>query len=1162
MITVGKTFFDFHTDNEPFARGLYSRWDDFCRTAFEKVADEILSSYDLPDEVITVDRLDIELGTLPEEKFYEQFPEKIAEKLKVAFDSFLQQQAKEALQTARTSLHRIEAVSYYLLHGYRRWDVQEVKEPFPATISHTITCHKEEFRSFLLSQGYKEIIRKRLVWQLPDETLDALVRLTVIREPEFIVNYAHFLIASHPRLHHSNISRKDYRNTVWMVVFAYLWHIEKGHYNRKQLLRQTISDLAAHYGLSLKELLRLLTTGIKQSAPVNQAIPELIVFLLELQASVSGNETISFPEAAEKKKEKYLKDPGSLRKILSRAVSGRKFLQNLQEQEIYEVTRLVFPQESTLLISYAHALDKEKDRGIFEGKAGNEFRLLKWEFLFQVTLNLPAGGLNKAYLVATTLRRLAAHYFLSYSSLLYFFQKEEATLPVWLRQVLTTLYVTGLEEHLPVMLRKNKTSASQLKEQEKLKEIFSHPVSNRKLLSRLKEKEIIRLAEILFPSESSFIISYATELDKGNEKGMLEGKAGNDFRLVKWEFIFLVALSGAFHRKSFVLSVLRQLSAHYGIQTIFLINYFYLQLQHDSYAFPEAIATIISSLWTETEGKKVQADTAVATLSREQAQLATFTLFLRTGCVYPEKTDLQALFTDLTQTIPKSVYQCIRENGTTTVPVLFTKKPQARRFYAALLHWFLLKKRPDEFIGYPAFLSLLEKVETGKIAIEPLRLQKWLMYAVQNQWNRLESSLQETVVENETPIPLLREITDIPFLLHLLAYYKHPSIATFLRKNKKEIGRLLSQPDIQQKLKGRKELIYGIFHRLLTQPDITLYTIWHTATIDQSRLTGLLGEMPESLQWIWIYRMGSFPLRKVTGELLQLEKQLPFRLNIPLLRRWLIRFTTRTYIDYSLPELFLLLYTHLFRTLKTDEQAQLAEIARTYPQVYPGLEKVIKKHPFLFREQKNIRKELSQQKSFIPATPGLLKEASKQPMKQKTIYLMPAEEKGTPIYIGNAGLVLLTPWFPQLFQLQKLTEGKTFVHKEAQIKAIFLLQALLYPAADKEYEEQELLLNKLFTAYPVGEPLPRSLDINKSERNLLDSLLQGVLKNWEATKNTSVESFIHTFLIHEGYLVEEDTRWLLTVPKKGVDILLTKLPWGFSIIKYPWMEKMIAVEWV
>jgi hypothetical protein len=40
-----------------------------------------------------------------------------------------------------------------------------------------------------------------------------------------------------------------------------------------------------------------------------------------------------------------------------------------------------------------------------------------------------------------------------------------------------------------------------------------------------------------------------------------------------------------------------------------------------------------------------------------------------------------------------------------------------------------------------------------------------------------------------------------------------------------------------------------------------------------------------------------------------------------------------------------------------------------------------------------------------------------------------------------------------------------------------------------------------------------------------------------------------------------DGDWLLQVEAKTVDILLNQLPWGISMIKLPWMQRMLWIEW-
>ena len=62
-----------------------------------------------------------------------------------------------------------------------------------------------------------------------------------------------------------------------------------------------------------------------------------------------------------------------------------------------------------------------------------------------------------------------------------------------------------------------------------LRKLLSDPVLCRRLLQPMKEEDIYRLTEVVIPTESRFVISYARRLEQEKEKGMLEGKAGSEF---------------------------------------------------------------------------------------------------------------------------------------------------------------------------------------------------------------------------------------------------------------------------------------------------------------------------------------------------------------------------------------------------------------------------------------------------------------------------------------------------------------------------------------------------------------------------------------------------------------------------------------------------------
>lgn len=165
------------------------------------------------------------------------------------------------------------------------------------------------------------------------------------------------------------------------------------------------------------------------------------------------------------------------------------------------------------------------------------------------------------------------------------------------------------------------------------------------------------------------------------------------------------------------------------------------------------------------------------------------------------------------------------------------------------------------------------------------------------------------------------------------------------------------------------------------------------------------------------------------------------------------------------------------------------------------------------------------------------------------------------IMVENAGLVLLSPYLQRLFSILQLTQANKFTDVDAQVKAIFLLQELLF-CKKTEYYEHELFLNKLLVGYTNNTVvLPLSVPLNEKETSTCESLLKGCMDNWPVLKNTSVESFCESFIRRNGKLERKETYWSLKVEEMSFDILLDKLPWSYSPIKYPWMTTPIFVQW-
>lgn len=163
------------------------------------------------------------------------------------------------------------------------------------------------------------------------------------------------------------------------------------------------------------------------------------------------------------------------------------------------------------------------------------------------------------------------------------------------------------------------------------------------------------------------------------------------------------------------------------------------------------------------------------------------------------------------------------------------------------------------------------------------------------------------------------------------------------------------------------------------------------------------------------------------------------------------------------------------------------------------------------------------------------------------------------IYIDNAGLVILWVFFSPFFKQLGWLEDKRFKRRALQHRAVWMLQHLV--DAQDAPPEYLLPLNKLLCGIPLDEVLEPQAPLDEKEQIHCRELLEAVIAHATVLGSISVEGFQQTFLQREGVLSHKKNMWALQVQKETFDILLSRLEWDYHIVKLPWMNLPIYVEW-
>lgn len=177
-------------------------------------------------------------------------------------------------------------------------------------------------------------------------------------------------------------------------------------------------------------------------------------------------------------------------------------------------------------------------------------------------------------------------------------------------------------------------------------------------------------------------------------------------------------------------------------------------------------------------------------------------------------------------------------------------------------------------------------------------------------------------------------------------------------------------------------------------------------------------------------------------------------------------------------------------------------------------------------------------------------------------YWSSAPAETVEVFIENAGLVLLQPFYPQLFrQLGLIDERGTFDIKMRE-KATMILQYVLmdYPSLAEEH----LVFNKLLAGLEIDhvfntEPLPEKEQ--KAIRKTIHGMISAAISHWPAIGKSSVAGFRGNWLYRKGKLQLGEESWELHVERKPYDLLIDQLPFAISPVNYSWMKKPLIVYW-
>ncbi|NHB60500.1 contractile injection system tape measure protein [Photorhabdus sp. RW14-46] len=160
--------------------------------------------------------------------------------------------------------------------------------------------------------------------------------------------------------------------------------------------------------------------------------------------------------------------------------------------------------------------------------------------------------------------------------------------------------------------------------------------------------------------------------------------------------------------------------------------------------------------------------------------------------------------------------------------------------------------------------------------------------------------------------------------------------------------------------------------------------------------------------------------------------------------------------------------------------------------------------------------------------------------------------------ISNAGILILWPMLPALFNQLDLLEEKKFIHQQAQFRAVDFLDYLIW--GDEEGLVERKTLNKVLCGLMIDEET-QSILVEPEKQLIIAQWLDVIIAQLPGWKKLSRNDVRQLFLQRPGELLIDKQEIKITLQHQPFDLLLADWPWPLNIVKLPWLNCPLQVDW-
>ncbi|MBL7726312.1 MAG: hypothetical protein JNM68_01450, partial [Dinghuibacter sp.] len=244
------------------ANELQNRLSNWSRQVFEREIPYLLNQFCAEGKLWTIHQLELDLGEID----YDELETSLLKKLKQQLYEALYRltvnnptSGENTIQVMDEQVSGIRMLSGFLLHGVIPWQYAAGVKDINQVMHDELAQHADAVMNMLheIATNRREV-RRRMAWQVSEPNIVTIIQQLEPANSNVIVEFANNLALVQEKETVVQAASGEFKKNVWFWVLNYLFTLHGSLFNKKEFLKSSIRQMAAHYNTGYEELLLLI----------------------------------------------------------------------------------------------------------------------------------------------------------------------------------------------------------------------------------------------------------------------------------------------------------------------------------------------------------------------------------------------------------------------------------------------------------------------------------------------------------------------------------------------------------------------------------------------------------------------------------------------------------------------------------------------------------------------------------------------------------------------------------------------------------------------------------------------------------------------------------------------------------------------------------------